>query len=123
MTDRMASAALDAHVTAFNARDLPGLLAGFTEDAVWVTGRYTCSGQAELRELFSGTFAAIAPQLRVLRVVGGDAASVVAAELVETMTVEGTVVQAPIAGFYTLRDGRIAAAKIYREGSADIPQV
>lgn len=30
-------------------------------------------------------------------------------------------VRAPIAGFYTVRDGLMASVKIYCEGSADIP--
>lgn len=37
------------------------------------------------------------------------------------MTIDGRAVRAPIAGFYTVHHGRIASAKIYREGSADIP--
>jgi len=112
---------LEAHIAAFNDRDIDALLDGFTDDAEWVTGHYRCAGRAELAELFTGAFAAIAPRLEVVRVVGGD--ELVAAELVERMTVDGQILEAPIAGFYTLHDGRIARAKIYREGSADIPEV
>ncbi|RNI21357.1 nuclear transport factor 2 family protein [Flexivirga caeni] len=110
---------LEAHVAAFNDRDIDGLLRGFTADAEWVTGRYRCSGIGELTELFIGAFGAIAPRLEIVRAVPGD--GLVAAELVERMAIDGQVVAAPIAGFYTLRGGRIAIAKIYREGSADIP--
>lgn len=112
---------LGAHLAAFNDRDVPGLLDGFTADAEWVTGTYTCRGHAALRELFEGAFDAIAPRLEIRRAIPGD--GVVAAELFERMTVDGRTLEAPIAGFYTLRDGRIASAKIYREGSADIPAV
>ncbi|HWC20681.1 MAG TPA: nuclear transport factor 2 family protein [Flexivirga sp.] len=114
-----ARAVLEAHVAAFNDRDVRGLLDGFTEDAEWVTGHYRCAGRTELEELFTGAFAAIAPRLGIVRVVGGH--GVVAAELVEDMTIDGRPVRAPIAGFYTVRDGLIVGAKIYREGSADIP--
>ena len=114
-----AKTVVNAHVSAFNARDVVALLDGFTADAVWETGEYRCSGRAELEELFTGAFEAIAPQLRVVRLVAG--VDLVAAELVEEMVVDGRSMQVPIAGFYRLSDGRIASAKIYREGSADIP--
>lgn len=119
MTARDPLTAVHAHITAFNDRDVPGLLDDLTEDAEWVTGKYTCRGHGELRELFEGAFAAIAPRLEIRRVIAGD--GVVAAELVEHMIVDGHRTSAAIAGFYVLRDGRIARAKIYREGSADIP--
>jgi len=119
MTTRDPLTVLHAHMTAFNDRDVAGLLDGFTEDAEWMTGKYTCRGHAELGELFEGAFAAIAPRLEVRRVIPGD--GVVAAELVEHMIVDGHRMSAAIAGFYLVRDGRIARAKIYREGSADLP--
>ena len=113
------------HVAAFNAGDLDRLLRGFTRDALWATGAYSCRGEAELRALFAGAFAAISPVLAIERWTGDDtgALRIVAAELTETMTIEGRTVHAPIAGFYTISDGLIAAAKIYREGSAEIPDV
>lgn len=121
MTEMSPAQILETHVTAFNDRDIHALLDGFTDDAEWVTGQYRCLGRAELAELFTGAFATIAPRLEVVRVIGGDEA--VAAELVERMAVDGQIFEAPIAGFYTLHGGRIARAKIYREGSADIPEV
>jgi ketosteroid isomerase-like protein len=78
----------DRHLDAFNRQDLDGLLAGFTDDAVWITGTDSFRGRDELTELFRGAFA-VAPVLRAVSVL-----------------VDG---------------GRIAAAKIYREGSADLP--
>lgn len=110
---------LERHVVAFNDRDVERLLAGFTDDAEWVTGEYRCRGHAALEGLFRGAFNAVAPQLEIVRMIPG--ADVVAAEFVEHMTIDRKAVQAPIAGFYTLRDGRMSRAKIYREGSADIP--
>jgi uncharacterized protein len=41
-------------------------------------------------------------------------------ELTETVTVAGEERTFSIAGFYRLRAGLIASAKIYREGSAEI---
>lgn len=43
MTD--AVTALEAHVRAFNERDLDALLAGFTGDATWITGTTTIRGR------------------------------------------------------------------------------
>lgn len=116
-----AGAIFERHIAAFNDRDLDALLAGFADDALWVTGKYTCRGHVELRELFAGAFSSIAPRLEVRSVLAVD--DLVAAELVEYMVVDDHEVTAPIAGFYTVRDGRILRAKIYREGSADIPAV
>ncbi|MBB2890429.1 nuclear transport factor 2 family protein [Flexivirga oryzae] len=110
---------LERHVAAFNDRDVLGLLGDLAEDAEWVTGKYSCRGHAELRELFEGAFDAVVPRLEVVRVV--PAGDVVAAELVEHMLLDGHPMSAAIAGFYAVRDGRIAKVKIYREGSADIP--
>jgi uncharacterized protein len=43
-----------------------------------------------------------------------------AAQLTEVFTFEGVERTDHIAGFYVVRQGRITAAKIYREGSADV---
>ena len=43
-----------------------------------------------------------------------------ACQLLETLTVHGEEQVCSIAGFYELRGGRIASAKIYREGSAEV---
>jgi hypothetical protein len=40
--------------------------------------------------------------------------------MTETLTVDGNEQTFSIAAFYLLRGGRIASAKVYREGSADI---
>ncbi|MGW4489062.1 nuclear transport factor 2 family protein [Amycolatopsis sp. NPDC004368] len=109
---------LRRHVAAFNTRDLDALLAGFTDDAVWITGTTVARGRAELTELFSGAMTRLLPTLTIDAVLtDGDR---VAAQLTERLTHGGEERAFPIAGFYDLRDGRIASAKIYREGSAEL---
>ena len=62
--------------------------------------------------------AALSPPLAVRSLVArGD---VVAAELTETLVVDGHSQVLPVSGWYRVRDGRIAAATIYREGSAEL---
>jgi hypothetical protein len=114
--DHGAAAALRRHVDAFNARDLGGLMAGFTPDALWVTGATTVRGHGELTELFAGAMTGLLPTLTIRELLAdGDRA---ACQLTETLTAAGEERTFFIAGFYRLRDGLIASAKIYREGSA-----
>lgn len=118
MTGSDTAAALHGHVAAFNARDLDALMAGFTPDASWVTGTSVARGHEELTELFSGAMAGLLPTLSIQNLVcDGDRA---ACQLTETLTFEGEERTYSIAGFYRLREGRIASAKIYREGSAEL---
>ncbi|HWD04458.1 MAG TPA: nuclear transport factor 2 family protein [Amycolatopsis sp.] len=109
---------LRRHVAAFNDRDVEALLAGFTDDAVWITGTTVARGRAELRDLFEGAVRQLLPTLTIESVVAGGA--MVAAELTERLTHDGEHRTFAIAGFYRLRDGRIAAAKIFREGRAEL---
>lgn len=106
------------HVAAFNARDVEGLMAGFTEDAVWVTGTTVVRGRAELTGFFASAMEGLLPSLAVETLLAAD--DRVACELTETLTTAGEERTFSIAGFYELRDGLISAAKIYREGSADV---
>ena len=46
---------------------------------------------------------------------------VVACELHEQLTVEGTPFEFALAAFYTVRRGQIVRVKVYREGSAEPP--
>ncbi|MGI8760454.1 MAG: nuclear transport factor 2 family protein [Jatrophihabitantaceae bacterium] len=113
-----AVAVLAEHVAAFNAYDLPRLMAGFAADASWVTGRDALRGTGNLSELFDAAFAGLSPQLEIVSVlVNGDR---VAAELLEHIELDGQPREFAIAGFYRIAAGRIVAAKIYREGSADV---
>lgn len=109
---------LRRHVAAFNNRDLDALLAGFTDDAVWITGTTVARGRAELADLFESAMTRLLPTLTVDEIlIDGDR---VAAQLTERLTHAGDEHTFPIAGFYHLRNGRIASAKIYREGSAEL---
>jgi hypothetical protein len=113
-----AAAVVRSHVDAFNVRDLDALMAGFTEDASWVTGTTVARGCGELIELFAGAMAGLLPTLTIQNLlVEGDRA---ACQMTETLAVAGEERTFFIAGFYQLRGGRIASAKIYREGSAEI---
>ncbi|MFD8563639.1 nuclear transport factor 2 family protein [Streptosporangium canum] len=118
MIEGDAAAVLRRHVDAFNARDLDALMAGFTEDASWVTGTSVARGVGELTELFSGAMAGLLPTLTIQNLLTeGDWA---ACQMTETLTAADEERTFFIAGFYELRGGRIASAKIYREGSAEI---
>ncbi|MFD2419706.1 nuclear transport factor 2 family protein [Amycolatopsis pigmentata] len=113
-----AEAVVRRHVEAFNERDLDALMAGFTDDSRWITGTSVARGRDELAELFEGAMTGLPPTLVIhdLLAVGDRAAC----QMTETLTVAGQEQSFPIAGFYRLRDGLIASAKIYREGSAEI---
>lgn len=109
---------IESHVAAFNAHDLENLMAGFADDAVWITGRSTARGRAELTDLFAGAMAGLLPTLTIQNLIVGEGQA--AAQMVETFTHEGVSRTDHIAGFYVVRDGLIASAKIYREGSAEL---
>lgn len=118
MTPSDAATVIRDHVRAFNTRDLDALLAGFTDDAVWITGTSVARGRAELAGLFADAMAGLLPTLTLETLLAqGDRA---AAQMTETLTAGGREQTFSIAAFYLLRDGRIASAKVYREGSAEI---
>ncbi|MGC9667194.1 nuclear transport factor 2 family protein [Planosporangium sp. 12N6] len=106
------------HVEAFNARDLDGLMAGFTENALWVTGTSVARGHSELVELFAGAMEGLLPTLAIRNLLAESDRA--ACEMTERLTWDGEERTFSIAGFYQVRDGRIASAKIYREGNAEI---
>jgi uncharacterized protein (TIGR02246 family) len=111
-------ALVEEHLAAFNAHDTARLLAGFAPDAVWITGADTISGRAALAELFDDWLWSLRPVLRATSiVVDGDRA---AAQLHESMTVDGEPREFAIAVFFEVRDGLITRGKAYREGSADL---
>lgn len=109
---------VEAHLDAFNAHDTERLLATFSSDAVWATGRDVVRGREALAELFDDGLWQLAPNLVLRSLVASD--NLVAAELLETITIDGARTRFGIAGFFTIRNGRIATAKVYREGSADL---
>jgi hypothetical protein len=106
------------HIEAFNAHDLDALMACFSTDATWVTGTDSVRGSAALRELFATAVEELSPRLYLQNLlVQGD---LVACELREDYSTEGVKRADHIAGFYRVEAGLITAAKVYREGSADI---
>ena len=106
------------HIDAFNASDLDGLMACFSDEAAWVTGTDSFCGTTDLKELFANAFAGLAPKLQIESIiVDGNR---VACELREDLVVDGVARSDCIAGFYRIESGRITAAKIYRQGSADV---
>lgn len=114
-----AEAVVREHLAAFNAHDTARLFDWFAPDCVWVTGTDRAEGTAALRDLFDDWLWSLDPSLAVESLVA-DGGEHVAAQLTERLTVDGTLRTFPIAAFFTVRDGRITHAKVYREGSADV---
>ena len=111
-----ARALVDAHVAAFNAGDLDALVGGFAEDAIFATADHLVVGRRGLRAMFGDALTSLQPQMQVrAAVVQGD---VVACELSEQLTVEGTTFEFSLAAFFTVRGGEIVRVKVYREGFA-----
>jgi hypothetical protein len=110
--------AVEEHLAAFNAHDSERLLAGFADDAIWATGQDVMRGRAALADLFDDSLWDLQPQLAVVSFVAGE--QTVAAELREQITVAGARENFRIAVFFTVLDGLIVNAKVYREGVADI---
>ena len=118
MNTTAATAAIDAaleHVAAFNAHDQQRLLAGLHPNIVWSTGIDTLRGHAAMTELFDDGLWAMDPSLRV---VAGT--TVVAAELQESLTIDGEIQTFPIACFFDLAGPSIVRVKVFREGTADV---
>ena len=108
-----------AHVDAFNAGDVDALMAGFTDDAVFVTGDHMVIGARGLRAMFSDALANLSPSMELRATVVQH--GVVACELSESLTVEGTEFRFSLAAFYTVQRGQIARVKVYREGGEPAP--
>lgn len=106
------------HVAAFNAHDRERLLSGLHPDIIWSTGRDTLQGHAPLAALFDDGLWTLSPSLRMVRLVAGT--GVAAAELEESLTVDGEVQTFPIACFFDLDGPSIVRVKVFREGTADI---
>ena len=96
-----AAAVVQAHVDAFNARDLDALMAGFTDDAVWITGTTTIRGHDDLTRFFEVAMVGLLPRLIIEDLVAdGDRA---ACQLTEALTANGEVRTFSIAGFHRIR--------------------
>lgn len=113
-------AVVQAHLHAYNARDLDALLATFAEDAVFAAGDQLVVGQRGLRLLFADAFAVPADaQMRLHRaVVEGDT---VACELAERITVSGADHELDVAAFYTVREDLLTRVRVYRDPSGGLP--
>ncbi len=106
------------HVEAFNTHDRRRLLAGLAPDVTWSTSADTFHGTQALAGIFDDGLWAMQPSLTIVDLlVDHDRA---AAQMVETLTVEGQQRRFMIACFFEVCAGRIQRAKVYREGSADI---
>jgi ketosteroid isomerase-like protein len=106
------------HLAAFNAHDTLRLLAWCTPDCVWVTGTDRFEGRPALAGIFDDWLWSLEPTLTVESMIAeGDS---VAAELTERVTVDGETRSFAIAAFFTVADGLISRAKVYREGNADL---
>ena len=113
-----AVAAVEAHLSAFNARDADAVLATFSDDAVFSNADDTIEGRPALSALFRDAFEAPLRAHLELRnaVVNGDT---VACELVEQLHYAGTTFEAALAGFFTVREGLLVRVRIYREGTSE----
>lgn len=107
-------AAVERHIAAFNRCDADAVMVGFDSDAVFSTADHTAIGARAIRALFIDSFASpITAELAIGQlVVDGDT---VACELTEHLTVEGTTHTIDVAAFFTVRRGRLARVRIYRD--------
>ncbi|NUR58433.1 MAG: nuclear transport factor 2 family protein [Catenulispora sp.] len=118
MDDDQTAALVREHVRAFSEGDLDALLAGLAEDTVWITGRTTVRGKADLEPFFKAAIDDLRPRLAIENlVVRGSKA---AAQMTETLVWDGAEQAFPIAAFFSLREGLIVTAKVYREGTAEL---
>ena len=112
-------AVIHAHVAAFNADDLEAVVAGFAEDAVFANGDQLIVGRRGIRALFGQALGQVRATLEVRTAIAQGNA--VACELTELVTVGEQTFEFHLAGFYTVHGGVITRAKIYREGTAEVP--
>lgn len=111
-------AAVLEHVAAFNAHDTDRVLAGFAGDAVWITGADRFDGIAALGDVFDAWLWTRDPRLDVLSLVTEGQRA--AAQLHESLVVDGQRRDFDIAVFFELDGARIRLGKVYREGSAEL---
>ena len=105
---------VEEHIRAFNACDLDAVMAGFDDDAVFSTADQLAVGARAISRLFAESFDAPASaRLDLLRAVVDD--DTVGCELTEQISVEGIQHVLDVAAFYTVRSGRIARVRIYRD--------
>jgi len=111
-------AAVDAHLAAFNARDLEAIAAGLADDAVFSAGGQLTIGRRAIAALFADSFAAPveATLERRRTVVEGDTAAVELVERLRLASDEGGVEhELEVAAFFTVRRGQLVRVRVYRE--------
>ena len=104
------------HLTAFAERDLDGVLDTFAEDAVFTTAEGTVVGRPALRALFGDAFALpvrVEMERRATHVVDDT----VVCEIAEHISAEGFSHSLDVAGFYTVRGGKLVRVRVYRDVS------
>lgn len=106
-----------AHVSAFNDRDLAGLLEGLSVEVVWQTGADIIVGRPQVGALMAAAFEGLTPSLEIRSMVVGDVAAAV--EMIERYRYEGVDQVAAIAAFFAFDGPLIKRVKVYREGSAE----
>lgn len=110
--------AVREHLAAFNTGDLDALAASFTEDAVFAAGGEVVIGRRAIAGVFADALAAPVEAVLELRraVVDG---SEIACELVERLGADEDAPELAVAAFYSVRNGRLARARVYRDHGAD----
>lgn len=103
-------AVVEAHLSAFNARDADLVAALFADDATMAAGDQLVVGRRGLHAAFADSFAGpLHPTLELRRaVVEGDTAACELAQHLPGATLE-------VAAFFTVRDGELVRLRIYRE--------
>ena len=104
------------HLTAFAERDLDRVLDTFADDAVFTTADGTIVGRTALRALFSDAFALpvhVEMERRATHVVDDT----VVCEIAEHISAEGFSHSLDVAGFYTVRGGKLVRVRVYRDVS------
>jgi uncharacterized protein len=115
----MTRQAVIEHLAAFNSHDTPRLLLGLHPEVRWETGQDIVVGRPAAADLFDDWLWSTNPRLDLLRLaVDADFA---AAECTEHLTVDRNPSQFAIGIFFTVRDGQLARVKVFREGSANVP--
>ncbi len=112
MATRSPADVVRAHLDAFSARDLAAMLATMASDATFVTGTTTIPPD-EFEEFFGWAMREIEPTVTMTNLVMDD--NQVAAEFIESVTIDGVRRHLNRAAFYTIRDHVICNAKVYDE--------
>ena len=107
---------VEAHLAAYNDRDVERLVEGFAEDAVFATSEHLVVGRRGVRGFFTDAFDGPGRGALELRraVVQGDSA---ACELLQHLSLGDDTADLDIAAFYTVREGLLARVRVYRDGN------